>query len=108
MDCFACNLPYKGYQHSVFLFLLEIMKLTFPCEYGDRDYNSKTDGPVWCESLMKDKNFSCPHITECMCRVEDALQKVMTVGQKTSLLQEQTEETIVRELISEKDLVQSI
>lgn len=85
-----------------------MMKLTFPCEFGDRDYNSETDGSVWCESLMKDKNFSCPHITQCMCRVEDELQKVMTVGQKASLIQEQTEETIVRELVSEKELAKAI
>lgn len=72
------------------------MKLKFPCDYGQREYDSEKDGNVWCWKLLNHEH--CDHAAECMCIVEKELVDVMHAPKKTFANQELTKEKLVKEL----------
>lgn len=78
------------------------MKLTFPCDNGDKKYDSEKDGNVWCLSLAK--GGYCDRAAKCMGMVEDAIcnclsQKPMHIVK----VQKPAQEELVKEFVT-KDI----
>lgn len=49
------------------------MEIKFPC----KNHDLEKDWNVWCKDMMNDKNFACPNKVECMCLVEDEIERVL-------------------------------
>ncbi len=81
------------------------MKVNFPC----KSYDSEKDGAVWCEWIMNDRNFNCPHKIDCTCLVEDEIDKTLRNQiQKTSAYKKETKEALIKEFEPNPEFAEAI
>ncbi len=71
------------------------MKVDFPC----KSYDSEEHGSIWCEGIMKNRDFDCPNKDVCTHLVEEEIDKSLRSSvKKTSVCKRESKEALIKEL----------